>query len=205
MVVHELKLKIPDYPNGGNQHEALIYFYCKRDEPNRQDPTKVMQALVKQLSLQLVNNKLPALIVNEYYRREQNGFASRYLDFEDCQKFLISLLNLYPQTTVVLDALDEVDKKTRKQLLNSLTAISEGSSSLVKIFCSSRDDRDITRVLEGMPNVYIKAQDNSRDIERFVIEEIDRKIQDGELLNGIVEEDLKSRIIKTLCDKADGM
>ena len=54
-------------------------------------------------AVQLVNDTLPTPIIDEYNRRKRNGFASNYLDFEDCQKFLVSLLDLYPQTTVVLD------------------------------------------------------------------------------------------------------
>lgn len=55
----------------------------------------------------------------------------------------MKLVNIYPQTTNYLNALDEVDDKIRIYLLKSLKWVIEKSNSRVKIFATSRNDIDI--------------------------------------------------------------
>ena len=45
--------------------------------------------------------------------------------------------------------------------------------SLVKIFVASRNDQDIVAELETVPNLFIKATDNLKDIERYIIREFE--------------------------------
>ena len=192
------------YSTGGDQG-AVVYFYCKRDEPDRQDPTKIMQSLVRQLSIQLPGYGLPKPVADEYEKQEKKAFSSLNLSFQECQKLLVSLLDIYPQTTIVIDALDEIDRQSRKPFLEALSTIAQASKNLVKIFVSSRDDDDIILELEAVPNLYIDAADNAGDIERFIHREINSSIDRRILLRGKVGDQLKSRIISTLIEKADGM
>ena len=46
---------------------------------------------------------------------------------------------------------------------------------------------------------------NGKDIERFVLSEVERAIEDRRLLYGQVSDELKSRIVTTLTDGASGM
>lgn len=164
-----------------------------------------MQALVKQLSTQLVDICLPKPVVDEYNKRKSNGFGSRNLDFSECQTMLTLLLSMYPQTTIVVDALDEVDRASRQSFLEALNTIANTSKNLVKIFVSSRDDDDIVLKLKDVPNLYISTKDNMRDIERFVLREIDSSISKCKLLRGEVDDQLKTQIITALLEKANGM
>jgi hypothetical protein len=191
--------------NTGSEHGALVYFYCKRDEPDRQDPTKIMQSLVRQLSVQLPAHGVPKPVLDEYEKREKNAFSSRYLSFRECQKLIISLLDIYPQTTIAIDALDEINRKSRKPFLEALSTIAQESKSLVKIFVSSRDDDDIILQLQAVPNLYVDAADNAGDIERFILREINSSIDRQILLRGEVDDRLKRQIISSLVEKADGM
>jgi hypothetical protein len=205
MIINTLLLPSGDGYNTGGEHGALVYFYCKRDEPDRQDPTKIMQSLVRQLSVQLPGHGVPRPVSDEYEDREKDAFSSRHLNFHECQKLTISLLDIYPQTTIAIDALDEIDRKSRKVFLEALSTIAQESKSLVKIFVSSRDDDDIILELEAVPNLYIDAADNAGDIERFILREINSSIDRRILLRGEVDNQLKSQIISTLVEKADGM
>jgi len=170
MVINALQLSSGDgHSKKCGKQGALVYFYCKRDEPDRQDPTKIMQSLVKQLSVQLPGYGMPKLVTDEYEKREKNGFSSRQFSFQECQNLIVCLLDIYPQTTIVIDALDEIDRKSRKPFLESLNTIAQASKNLVKIFVSSRNDDDITLELEAVPNLYIDAADNAGDIERLIL------------------------------------
>jgi hypothetical protein len=205
MVIDTLQLSNGDDYSKCSEQGALVYFYCKRDEPDRQDPTKIMQSLVRQLSVQLPGYEVPKPVTDEYEEREKKGFSSRYLSFQECQKLIVSLLDIYPQTTIAIDALDEIDRKSRKPFLEALSTIAQASKKLVKLFVSSRDDDDIILELEAVPNLYIDAADNRGDIERFILREINSSIYRRVLLRGKVDDHPKMKIISTLVEKADGM
>jgi hypothetical protein len=161
MIINTLLLPTGDGYNTSGEQGALVYFYCKRDEQDRQDPTKIMQSLVRQLSVQLPGHGVPKPVSDVYEKREENAFSSRDLSFHECQKLIITLLHIYPQTTIAIDALDEIDRKSRNPFLKALSTVAQQSKSLVKIFVSSRDDDDIVLELEAVPNLYIDAADNT--------------------------------------------
>ena len=121
-------------------------------------------------------------------------------------EIILELAKAYPQTTIILDALDECDVHKRNELIKALRRVVDKALNLVKIFVSSRDDDDIVFQLEKTSNLSIKASDNIGDIERFVKAEISKSIEEGRLLRRVeVDENLKLRLITTLINGADGM
>lgn len=185
--------------------EALAYFYCQRDESGSTDPETVMSAIVKQLSCLRTGLPLQKEVVKMYEDRKKSGFSSNSLGFKESLSLIISLVSTYPQTTIVVDALDECNPLKRKDFLNSLKTIVNSSTSLVKIFVSSRNDNDIMLRLDDVPNFWIEATDNEGDIERFVQEEITRCIEEKELLGGNITKELKNKIITSLTNGSQGM
>lgn len=184
--------------------EPVVYFYCNRNEFQRQDPEVLMQALVKQLSIEF-RGLLLKPVLEEYEKREEGGHAGGPLEFQESQNLIVSLLDIYPQTTIVIDALDESDSSKRWQLLEVLEIMINRSDSLVKIFVSSRNDINIKLRLEKAPNLYINASDNSEDIKRFVVREVTNSIKNRRLLYGVVPDPLKEQIISTIVEGANGM
>lgn len=178
-------------------YQPVVYFYCNRNDPQRRDPTTILQAIVKQVSLALPG--LPKLVVTEYDKRVKDGFASGSLGFQECYTLLVSLLDIFPQTTIIIDALDECDLVGRSRLLEVLTTIAQSSAN-VEIFISSRDDKDIKLKLNSLPNHYITAQDNKGDIKRFIDREIRKSITNHQL-----SDPLRNRIQCALQKKANGM
>lgn len=80
------------------------------------------------------------------------------------------------------------------------------SSSLVKIFVSSRNDQDIVCHLQEYPNLEISSELNRNDILFFVSDETDKLIKRKKLLALSLDKDnLKTEIIKQVTEKADGM
>jgi hypothetical protein len=118
----------------------------------------------------------------------------------------MQLIDLYPHTTMVIDAMDECDPMQRSELLQALEKILQESSRLVKIFVSSRDDRDIELQLNNYPNLVISSRRNSDDIARFVVVEVERLIQARKLLlDSNSQAEMKEKIIHEVIDRADGM
>lgn len=165
-----------------------------------------MSTIVKQLSCLRAGLALQTAVLSVYKAKKAAGFSSNSLAFQESPDIIISLRSIYSQITIVIDALDECDPLKRQRFLSSLEAIVGSSSEgLVKIFLSSRDDNDIVRRLNAVPNLWIEAKDNRNDIQRFVQREISRCITEGDLLNGVVNDEMRTRIIETLIDKSQGM
>lgn len=203
MVIETLQSSLRNNgPSSYQTHEPVVYLYCNRNEPDRRDPTKVMQAIVKQLSLVLPSAGLPKPVVAAYEKSAKAGFASGSLQFQESKDLLVSLLHIFPQTTIIIDALDESDPSTRGRLLDTLTALMHSSTSSVKIFISSRDDVDIKLKLENVPNLYVEAQ-SSGDIERFIHREIAESPENRRLRN--LPDGVRQQVIDTLVNKAGGM
>jgi len=123
---------------------------------------------------------------------------------EEATKLIVSLVDHHP-AVIVIDALDECDSAKRQDLLLALQTIVKISKNVVKIFLSSRDDNDLVSQLTQYPNVAIEAPDNKMDIENYVSFQIRKAIEEKRLLCGNVSEDLKTHVIETLIEKADGM
>lgn len=115
---------------------------------------------------------------------------------------LADLFQLYPQTTLVLDALDECDKETRLGFINILDNLIAESTKPIKILISSRRDRDIKHRFKDGPNLEIRAIDNQEDIAMFVKHEItaSEKYWQHE-----ISFELQELICDTLVDRSGGM
>ncbi|KAH0556821.1 hypothetical protein GP486_005389 [Trichoglossum hirsutum] len=183
---------------------CLAYFYCARNtsEPERSNPEDIIRSIVRQMSSL---PEVPIPVAEIYEDRKKNHFAAGPLSLEESTDIIIKLAADYICTTIAIDALDECDKNTRHRLLKTLDIIVQRSPSLVKIFVSSRDDQDIVLHLGSSPNLYIKASDNARDIQRYVETEVERAIENKRLLGGQVSKDLRKEIIGTLTKQAQGM
>lgn len=179
----------------------VVYFYCNRNDEERRSPTMIMQAFVRQLSVAMPS--VPNSLVVEYDKRVDRGLGT--LEFQECTDHFVTLVDRFPQTTIVIDALDESDPNERWKLIEALTATISSSSTLVKIFISSRDDLDIKLQFEKVPNVYIDVQDNSADIARFVRREVTQSIEKSIFLRPNITDEFKEEIICTIQEKANGM
>ncbi|OCK86545.1 ankyrin, partial [Cenococcum geophilum 1.58] len=185
-----------------------VYFYCSRNtaEPGRSDPKAILASLAKQLSFLEPGKPLLKPTVDLYKQKEAEDFASGGLQIEESYALIIQLVEQYPLTTIVIDALDECDPGKRLDLLKALEKILRESSGLVKIFVSSRDDHNIVIRLQRYPNLEIKSDRNSDDIVVFVKDQTERLIEDGKLLRcSDSQTEMKELIVKKVIAGANGM
>ena len=182
----------------------VAYFYCSRDtaEPERSKSEEVLRCIARQLSTSIDGHRIREPLLCTYRKAKSEGLEER-LTLEEAVDFIIELAEENP-ATIVIDALDECDHKTRRDLLEGLRNIVEKSDNVMKIFVSSRDEPDINCILSAHPNLAIDASQNTADIERYAKEEIDNSIRDKRLLLGNIPQDLKLEILSTLIGKAGG-
>jgi len=112
---------------------------------------------------------------------------------------------VYPQTTICIDALDEVDHQLRLELLEALRHVVERSNTQVRIFATARMDIDVLVPFEVFPSIELEPGDNVDDIKRFVEEKVQGAIERKQLLDGNVPKALKDEISHVLCGRSKGM
>lgn len=192
--------------NTQNNGHSLAYFYCHYGEEQRRDPGAILRSLVKQLCLQGPVTKLPEPVLSIYHKRKTAGDLLNLLSVEESKRLLIELCAGFSHSTLIVDALDECDAKTRGRLFDVLQiVVSESKASRVKAFVTSRDDADIRKKFSDSPNVYIQERDNSGDINTYIGAEMEACIAEKRLLDGDVSSDLRDRIIYALQMGARGM
>lgn len=181
-----------------------FYFYCVRSTTDRErsDPEGVLKCLLRQ-ALGLAERRfLDQDLKRRYEKRNVDGPMS----VDEAVKMIIAITSERHLTYLVVDALDECDRNVRQDLLQMFERILETSSSLVKIFISSRDDQDIKLSLDRHLGISIRARDNKRDIEFYIQHTVDQYIRDRKILpiEG-VPESLKELIKRRLYEGAQGM
>jgi hypothetical protein len=181
--------------------EALAYFYCDRNQTDRQDPASVLRSFVKQLSSNRRENAIQPPTVNQYNQKKLEGYASKELNIGESSQLLHELVDIYPQTTIVLDAMDECNRDTRYRLIEIFDSLLSQSSKPVKIFISSRPDEDIKDRFHTGPNVGIQATDNKDDIAKFVTAKIERNLK----WRSKMSDDTQRKVVSTILEKSNGM
>lgn len=118
----------------------------------------------------------------------------------DCKNVLLELINIYPQTTLVLDALDECEMGKRVELIEVFDYLLAQTSNPLKIFISSRPDFDLKTKLRHRTNIEIQANDNHHDITKFLNSEMSKH---PEWLPKHPK--LKEQVVVTLQERSQGM
>ncbi|KAL3470106.1 ankyrin repeat-containing domain protein [Aspergillus californicus] len=183
---------------GNPNDEGLAFFYCDKKDKPRTLLLSILQSYVRQLSTPVrhpgsMRSKLREACVSA---KNEGSDLSLYV----CQEQLLDSLNLYPKTTLVLDALDECDPITRADIVDTLNLLVSQSERPVKIFISSRPDPDLEGLLADSTTMRIEANDNKDDIERFLDKEVQKLVRRYHRLDS-----LKNNIKDTLLARCQGM
>jgi hypothetical protein len=193
-VIDEILDPLKSKPN----QEGFAFFYCNRNEAERRQPVSVLRAFVRQLSTIASDEQSIQLSIKRYAIDTQLKASEPTID--DCKKLLLDFINIYPRTTLVLDALDECELRNRLQIIEVFDYLLAESSQPLKIFISSRPDQDIKKRLKDRASIEIGAQDNCNDITKFVKSRICQH-------SGwhTMDAKLQTKIITTIQDKSQGM
>ena len=193
--------------SAAGQNPPPVYFYCSRNaaESERSNPDSILASVVRQLSCVQPGVPLRPSMIEKYERKGQ-GFSSSGLRLEESRDLILDLVEQSQMTTIVIDALDEVDPEKRHALLDVFEDILQEAVGLVKIFVSSRDDQDIVCTLNEYPSLDLASDKNQRDIEQFVRTETERLVGKRRLLRySKSKEELKLLIIEQVSKGADGL
>lgn len=193
-VIDHVQSALKSSPN----HEGFAFFYCDRTDKTRGQPRFVLQSYVRQLSTVAGKPEDMQIKLRKLCKEARENASD--LSFDECKQQLLESLNLYPKTTLVLDALDECDPDSRDLLIKAINFLLSESKRPLKVFISSRPDEDIRLQFLTRPNIEIQAKDNEVDVKTFVNERI-VKSKGLESISLSLRED----IVKTLLHRSQGM
>ena len=188
---------------------ALItYFYCTKAaaEPSRGDPEEVLRSILRQLSTNPERKSVHSVVDAKYKRREaealNDGFDVQRLDRQMCMRLILEITAFNP-ATIIIGAIDEITKSRRHELVQALQTICQDSSSVIKIFTTSRDDGQIEALLsDDIAKVRISTSHNEAGIRRFVHHRVSLAITSCSLLHGHVGSDLQTDLEESLVQSA---
>lgn len=189
---------------------AFGYFYCARNayEIERSDPDEIMRSIIRQLALLPQDQTIRDPVVAEYERRqataELDGFDIPKLRISECLQIVLDLTASNP-AVIVIDALDECQDLRRYDLLQALIRIVQDSSSVVKIFVTSRTDNSTLMHLSASEKIEVLQHEVKEDLEAFVQDALTSAILSKQLLNGILRPKFQAELKQTLLQNAQGM
>lgn len=114
------------------------------------------------------------------------------LNFRKCQEILLTLVDSYVSTTIVIDALDECNRDLRGELMDCLELLLKPGARL-KLFVSSRPDGDISRRFQSQPLIQLQATDNENDVARYVQDQLSKR-REWARLDLAFREEVKNRL-----------
>ena len=184
----------------------IAFFYCARDaaEPERSNPSEILLSIARQLSGHDPRSPIRLPLIKRYEDLHGIGARPRRLDLQEAVELILDLTE-ETSAVIVIDALDECDHATRYMLMDALDEILQRSSTVLKLLISSRDDGDIVCRLSGSINLYISADDNRYDIERFIDDRLAAAVRSRRILNGNASPTLVNSIAEVLKRDARGM
>lgn len=201
--------KFLDDAAGVENSAPLAYFYCSRQksESCRMNPTEILRAILKQLSSLGPDGRVRHAIATEYRQRrhdaERDGLDVRNLAFSECTQLILEMTSEAP-AMIVIDGIDELGDSSQ-DLLDALRYLVENSSSVLKVFVSSRDEAAIARSLRHASSIRVTSADNSKDIAVYVKHHVSKAIEQKRLLGGRVSASLQEDITTTIIDDSGEM
>ena len=173
----------------------VVYFYCKESDPSRRSFNDIARSLIGQL---LALN--PVCLDYLYERTLKSGErvpTSNHL----CKDILKSLTANHEKLFIGIDGLDECEESERRHILDLLHGIlkSSGTKRNVRIFLTSRKEKDIGQSISSAIRLEIKPHHLERDIKHYVqarVSELSKKFS-----LSMVE---KERISEIVAKRSDG-
>lgn len=101
------------------------YYYCSRNaaEPERSNPEVVLASIARQLACSKPGSPVLPPAETNYQDARLTGSFQKHLDLDKSCELILQLVDYHDMTTIVIDALDECDKKSRSRLIERLQRI----------------------------------------------------------------------------------
>jgi hypothetical protein len=178
---------------------VFAYYFCDNKDERRNSSTAIIRGLLLQLLRQ--DHGLIQLVQPDFNLMK----AGLWEDFYALWRNFVSVLSLVRarEVCLLIDALDECDISTRRDLLRSLTTLFNKTqprqTANIKFLITSRPESDINREIPIHTYIQLDSAKVNKDLRKFVsvkVEELSKRCE--------YSEELTEMIRKALLDKAGG-
>ncbi|KAA8893899.1 hypothetical protein FN846DRAFT_764978, partial [Sphaerosporella brunnea] len=183
-------------PSNGEGRVVAYYFFDSRWKESLSIITFLRSILYQVLRMDTISPE----IVRRLEAIFDGPIVTKEPDFNELQKIIDDVCTTLKEVFFVIDSLDEVDKDSRKTILQYLKAM----QPRVKIFAAGQPEVDMTAIFVGCATIYITAHDLEDDIRKFV----QVQLEEENALNAVLYTDhptLIDAIKEALAFKAQGM
>ncbi|RDW79331.1 uncharacterized protein DSM5745_06183 [Aspergillus mulundensis] len=181
-----------------SKKEGFAFFYCRKSDESRSQAQSILQSLVRQLSTSTNHPESVQTKLRDAVKEARDKGTNFRL--QQCKEQILTSLNIYAKSTLVIDALDECDPNTRDELIAALNSFILDAEKPVKIFVSSRPDPSIAPEFESSPHLGMRAGDNQDDIRMYLDVTLDKQARRVAVLKR-----MKDEIMTKLLEGAQGM
>ncbi|KAI4940642.1 hypothetical protein J4E91_011293 [Alternaria rosae] len=161
---------------------GVAYVYCNYKSQADQDIVSIVAAILKQL----VQSRPSALGPVERLHQKHAGRGTKP-SLDDIYSALRDVLTQYPYVHIVVDALDECQNETRRQLCTRLLDLQKGVD--MRLMVTSRFVPDVEDAFRLASRLEVEASDE--DVKQFVVGQIHRLpgcVQRSATLQKLVQE-----------------
>ena len=185
---------------------SIVYYYCSntKSEPDRASPDAILRSILFQVAVNRNTGVIDPVIISECEKLDNGGPNSVRLGAASCLR-LLQQLQMDKTTIIALDAVDELAKPDRAELIQALERLVEDSQGIIKVIITSRNDIQIRKLLPIALTIEVSPHLNSKDIEEFVDKKLASVVRSRTLLLGNVSEILLGRIREFLLAGAQEM
>jgi hypothetical protein len=165
-----------------NNAYGIAYVYCNYKSQADQDVTSMLAAILKQL----VQGR-PSTLGSVEQLHQKYAKQGTKPSLNDIYSALQEVLAQHTYSCIVIDALDECQNETRRQLTATLCKLQKGAD--VRLMATSRFIPDIEKALTQ--SLKLEVRGSVGDVKRFVagqIHRLPRCVQRNAALREIVQE-----------------
>jgi hypothetical protein len=165
---------------------SLIFLYCRHQDKSRNSLAAMLKALLAQLLR--VNPEVLSFIYEECAKSSELTLES----LEPLKKLAEYALEGTQPIWIILDGLDECDKKEKKKILTWITAIvkSEDPPGRLRVLIVSQDEGDIRKSLTKRPSISLHDAPQHHEAIRAYATRKSIKLRQKFELSGSTERDI---------------
>ena len=121
-----------------------------------------------------------------------------------CVRIILDVTTIN-SATILIDVANEIKYSSRHILSSALTQIVQDFLNVVKLFVTSQDDDNLHALFSNAVIIKIQKEYISKDMKKFVRQEISFTIRNRRMFNKIVLDNLKQDLMSVLIAKAKEM
>jgi ankyrin repeat domain-containing protein 50 len=178
---------------------AFAYYYCSGTANTSLSSSHILRSLLRQLGSTDEGSEILGSWKKEHSEHE--------LTNKEAQLLLSDIIKLkgIAQTTIIIDALDEIDKANFLQLVEVLENVINEGSGLVKVFVSSRPEDHIESALRSWARIQINKELTAPDMEAYIDGRVHKELVLDPNVDASDCEALKKDVNTFLKERAGGM